>query len=79
MRSRAIKQCVEVASVSRPVADKGKGKGKEKEKPKAADRGNDKEPTSTYEYLDGSVHDISLREDILRGYERFKASTHVKV
>jgi hypothetical protein len=62
-------QCVEVAKV--PRVPHGKTKGKEKEKPKISDTGKDPS-TPPYDYLEGSVHDVALRQDVLRGYERFK-------
>ncbi|KAK7056380.1 hypothetical protein VNI00_002934 [Paramarasmius palmivorus] len=50
---------VELAKTPRaPV--KGKGKGKEKES------------VVVYDYSDASVHDLALKADIMRGYERFK-------
>lgn len=58
-------QCVEVARTPKSSGDKGKGKGKEKEKAKPSE-------LSGYEYHEASVHDLALRADILRGYERFK-------
>lgn len=50
--------------------DKAKNKGKEKEKEKGADV----REGLVYDYEDGSVQDGALREDIMRGYERFKVS-----
>jgi len=47
--------------------EKGKLKGKEREK----ERGKDKD-VPVYDYEDSSVHDGALKEDIMRGYERFK-------
>jgi len=47
--------------------EKGRLKGKEREK----ERGKDKD-VPVYDYEDGSVHDGALKEDIMRGYERFK-------
>ncbi|RDB15779.1 Vacuolar fusion protein CCZ1 [Hypsizygus marmoreus] len=63
---------VEVAKV--PRAPDEKGKGKVKEKPQATGKGKEKEtdPAPTYDYLEGSVHDLSLRADIMCAYERFK-------
>ena len=58
-----------MAKVSRTSQDKakakGKGKAKEKEKEKEGS-------VTIYDYYEGSVHDIALRQDILRGYEQFK-------
>ncbi|KAF4570082.1 hypothetical protein EYR36_009888 [Pleurotus pulmonarius] len=62
-----IHACVEVAKSTKPTP---KAKGKEKEKPKAQEKGKD--PPSLYEYDDSSVHDLALKADIQRGYERFK-------
>ncbi|KAF9499338.1 hypothetical protein BDN71DRAFT_1384028 [Pleurotus eryngii] len=62
-----IHACVEVAKSTKPTP---KAKGKEKDKPKAQEKGKD--PPSFYEYDDSSVHDLALKADIQRGYERFK-------
>ncbi|KDQ27067.1 hypothetical protein PLEOSDRAFT_1077815 [Pleurotus ostreatus PC15] len=62
-----IHACVEVAKSTKPTP---KAKGKEKDKPKAQEKGKD--PPSLYEYDDSSVHDLALKADIQRGYERFK-------
>jgi len=65
-------QCVEVAKVLRVPQDKAKGKAKAKEKPKTAP-GKESNPLKpTYDYHEGSVYDVALRQDLLRGYERFK-------
>ena len=50
--------------------EKGKLKGKEREKERD-ERGKDKD-VPVYDYEDSSVHDGALKEDIMRGYERFK-------
>ncbi|KAI0065547.1 hypothetical protein BV25DRAFT_1880490 [Artomyces pyxidatus] len=66
-----IHACLELAkSPSQAVPSRGKGKqrGKEKEKDKAKD--NEGDPG--YDYHDGSVHDMSVRAQLLRGYEEFK-------
>ncbi|THV05574.1 hypothetical protein K435DRAFT_773740 [Dendrothele bispora CBS 962.96] len=48
---------------------KSKVKGKEKEKMK----GKEKDQSGVvYDYSDASVHDVALRADIMRGYEKFK-------
>jgi hypothetical protein len=63
---------VEVAKVPQSKT-KGKEKGKEKEKPKISDTGKERDPSRPmYDYLEGSVHDVALRQDVSRGYERFK-------
>jgi hypothetical protein len=49
-------------------------KGKSKSKSKPTDKGKEKDTSAPYEYEDGSVHDIALHADILKGYERFKVS-----
>lgn len=73
-----VPQGIEVAKVPRVVQDKGRSKPKDKgkEKAKVPEKGKDKETETetgpVYDFLEGSVHDIALRQDILRGYERFK-------
>lgn len=57
---------MEVAKTPRPVASKAKGKGKAKDTASKQD--------VSFEWLDGSVRDIALRTQILRGYEQFKVS-----
>lgn len=55
-----------------PRASTNKGKGKiVKEKAKTE---KEKGSPVMYDNIEGSVHDVSLRQDLLRGYERFKAS-----
>lgn len=55
-----------MAKTPKTVVDKVKGKGKDKGKtPESA-------PAVQYDYQDSSVHDMALRADILKGYERFK-------
>ncbi|TFK39855.1 hypothetical protein BDQ12DRAFT_681350 [Crucibulum laeve] len=62
---------IEVAKVVRPAVAKAKGKGKEK--PKAPEKGKESNDIGPiYDYDDGSVHDIALRGDLLRAYEKFK-------
>ena len=67
-------QCYEVAKTPRPHHNKGKGapKGKSKGKEKETDQSS--RPTTIYDYLDGSIHDIALRTHFQRGYEEFKVS-----
>lgn len=69
-------QCVELAKSPRVVQDKGKSRSKGKEKAKGTDKEKDKSKDvregPVYDYEDGSVHDSALKEDIMRGYERFK-------
>lgn len=67
-------QCIELAKVPRVVYEKGKGKGKEKKgKLKGKEREKDKDKDEPgYDCEDSSVHDGALKEDIMRGYERFK-------
>ncbi|KAG6840668.1 hypothetical protein C0991_005216 [Blastosporella zonata] len=59
---------VEVAKVPRVPSKKAK------DKPKSSEKGKEKETDNTpvYDYQEGSVHDLALRADILRGYEQFK-------
>ncbi|KAG6908786.1 hypothetical protein DXG01_003315 [Tephrocybe rancida] len=63
---------VEVAKMPRTPPDKGKIKAKDK--PKANEKGKEKQLDNAplYDYQEGSVHDLALRADILRGYEQFK-------
>ena len=74
-------QCYEVAKTPRPRPNsKGKGtpKGKSKGKEKEADQTS--RPTTVYDYLDGSIHDIALRTHFQRGYEEFRVSfRHVSI
>ncbi|KXN92429.1 hypothetical protein AN958_07047 [Leucoagaricus sp. SymC.cos] len=51
---------------------KGKSKARAKGKEKEKDKGKDIHEGPVYDYEDGSVHDGALKEDIMRGYERFK-------
>ncbi|KAL0572275.1 hypothetical protein V5O48_009677 [Marasmius crinis-equi] len=56
-----IHAAVELAKTPRPATiTKGKGKVKQRES------------VVTYDYSDASVHDIALKADIMKGYERFK-------
>ncbi|KAG6850561.1 hypothetical protein H0H93_011760 [Arthromyces matolae] len=66
-----IHAAVEVAKGPR-ASDKGKGKSNSNEKGKGKGKDQENNNTSLYDYQEGSVHDISLRADILRGYEQFK-------
>lgn len=51
---------------------KTNSKGKEKGV-KSIIKGKDKESSITvYDYSDASVNDQALRDDLMRGYERFK-------
>ncbi|EDR14001.1 uncharacterized protein LACBIDRAFT_305341 [Laccaria bicolor S238N-H82] len=61
---------IELAKV--PQVTSSKSKGKSKAKP--LERGTEKEkgPGPTYDYDDGSVNDVAIREHVLRVYERFK-------
>ncbi|GLB43405.1 putative fungal domain of unknown function (DUF1712) [Lyophyllum shimeji] len=70
-----IHAAVEVAKV--PRAPPEKSKGKSREKPKSREKGKESVKESTesaplFDYQEGSVHDLALRADILRGYEQFK-------
>ncbi|KAI9458128.1 hypothetical protein BJY52DRAFT_1269847 [Lactarius psammicola] len=68
-----IHACIELAKTPRPVpANKGKSKDKGKSGAKAADKGKNGESSVVYDYHDGSVHDLALRAQVLRGYEEFK-------
>ena len=51
-----------------PSANKGKGKAVAK----AAYKGKNEESDVVYDYDEGSVHDVALRAQVLRGYEEFK-------
>jgi hypothetical protein len=55
-----------------PPTNKGKSKDKGKSGAKPADKGKNCESSVVYDYHDGSVHDLALRSQILRGYEEFK-------
>ncbi|KAH9978321.1 hypothetical protein BJV74DRAFT_859937 [Russula compacta] len=63
-----IHACIELAKTPRtPAASKGKAKAK------AADKGKNGEGNNVvYDYNEGSVHDLALRAQVLRGYEEFK-------
>jgi hypothetical protein len=39
---------------------------------KAANKGKNEESNVVYDYDEGSVHDVALRAQVLRGYEEFK-------
>ncbi|KAJ4473564.1 hypothetical protein J3R30DRAFT_3707450 [Lentinula aciculospora] len=61
---------VELAKTPRAPTTKAKGKEKGV---KSILKGKEKEPfIITYDYSDASVNDQALRDDILKGYERFK-------
>ncbi|KAH9933299.1 uncharacterized protein B0H18DRAFT_982932 [Fomitopsis serialis] len=62
-----IHACIELAKTPRSVPSKRKGKEKGKSK-------NDGSPAleQVYECHDSSVHDVSIRSHIMRGYEDFK-------
>ncbi len=57
------------------IQTKGKGKsndkGKNNIKGKEKGKGKEEDPL-VYDYEEGSVHDGALKEDLMRGYERFK-------
>lgn len=67
-----IHACVEVPKVPRAPQGKARGKTKEREKLKTPEIGKKDPSKPTYDYHEGSIHDVALRQDILRGYERFK-------
>ncbi|KAG6883567.1 hypothetical protein C0992_008446 [Termitomyces sp. T32_za158] len=67
-------QSVELAKVPRAQLDKGKGKAKNKSKLNGKGQDKDLEVGPLYDYQEGSVHDLALRADILRGYEQFKVN-----
>ncbi|KAI0272602.1 hypothetical protein BC834DRAFT_817474 [Gloeopeniophorella convolvens] len=68
-----IHACIELAKTPRPLPpSKGKSKDKGKTKAKETDKGRNGEAQIVYDYHDGSVHDLALRAQILRGYEEFK-------
>lgn len=67
-----LQKGIEVAKVPRVVQEKGKAKSKEKGKEKGKGKETEMQTGPVYDFLEGSVHDIALRQDILRGYERFK-------
>ncbi|OCH87382.1 hypothetical protein OBBRIDRAFT_796262 [Obba rivulosa] len=60
-----IHACIDLAKTPRPATVRGKGKGKDKPSTSKPD-------AISYDYHDASVHDIAIREHILRGYEHFK-------
>ncbi|KAJ3976427.1 hypothetical protein EV361DRAFT_295472 [Lentinula raphanica] len=63
---------VELAKALRTSTPASKSKGKESTVQSLL-KGKEKEPPiTTYDYSDASVNDHALRDDILRGYERFK-------
>ncbi|KAF7969685.1 hypothetical protein HWV62_26196 [Athelia sp. TMB] len=64
-----IHAAVELAKSPRPVANKGKGKQSSKDKDKAREKERE---LPAYEYHDGSVHDLALRNHMQHGYEKFK-------
>ncbi|KAG6902327.1 hypothetical protein C0995_001364 [Termitomyces sp. Mi166 len=61
---------VELAKVPRAPPKKGKAKNRSK----SNEKGKEKDPKNAplYDYQEGSVHDLALHTDILRGYEQFK-------
>lgn len=63
-----------MAKAPKPPQAKAKSRAKEKEKSKFPETGEKDPSQPTYDYHEGSIHDIALRQDILRGYERFKVS-----
>ena len=60
-------QCVELARSTLP-ATIGRSKGKSG----TIGRSKGKEPALVMDYEESSVDDIALRQDLLRGYEKFK-------
>ena len=62
-----------------PRAQPEKGKGKSKDKSKSNENGKEKGLNNAllFDYQEGSVHDLALRADILRGYEQFKVSNTI--
>ncbi|KAL0960240.1 hypothetical protein HGRIS_011872 [Hohenbuehelia grisea] len=62
-----IHACVELAKTPKPSRTPDKGKSKHTDKGKGSAQAQ-----VTYDYHDSSVHDLALREDMLRGYEKFK-------
>ncbi|KAJ7068862.1 hypothetical protein B0H15DRAFT_871867 [Mycena belliarum] len=55
---------IDVAKTPRPPpVDKAKGKGKEK---------SSTEAPVLYDYHESSVHDVAVKADLMRGYEKFK-------
>lgn len=58
------RQCVELAKSPRPALAKVKGKAVAKE---AAVK-----QELIYDYHDGSVNDLALKTQIMKGYEQFK-------
>ncbi|KAG6832673.1 hypothetical protein H0H87_000855 [Tephrocybe sp. NHM501043] len=63
---------VEVAKMPRAPPDKDKAKSKDRSKSNEKGKGKATETIPLYDYQEGSVHDLALRADILRGYEQFK-------
>ena len=55
---------MEVAKTLRPVVTKSKGKTKAKDAPT--------QPESSYDYHDGSIYDLALKTQIVRGYDQFR-------
>ncbi|KAH7870432.1 uncharacterized protein C8R40DRAFT_1126606 [Lentinula edodes] len=63
---------VELAKTPKVTMPKTNSKGKEKGVTSIL-KGKNKEPSITvYDYSDASVNDQALRDDLMRGYERFK-------
>ncbi|KAJ3557998.1 hypothetical protein NP233_g11597 [Leucocoprinus birnbaumii] len=70
-----IHACVELAKAPRVIQDKSRSKSKDKTRSKGKEKENDKDKAKdvpVYDYENGSVHDGALKEDIMRGYEKFK-------
>ncbi|KAG5649611.1 hypothetical protein H0H81_002856 [Sphagnurus paluster] len=64
---------VEVGKVPRLPVERGKGKSGSKSTEKGKEKERESpETTIVFDYQEGSVHDLALRADILRGYEQFK-------
>ncbi|KAH9941515.1 hypothetical protein B0H21DRAFT_780155 [Amylocystis lapponica] len=67
-----IHACFEVAKTPRSTQMKTKNKEKAKVKGKGKNKENVLPQEVTYDYHDGSIHDLALRAHILCGYEQFK-------
>ncbi|KAG5643791.1 hypothetical protein DXG03_009614 [Asterophora parasitica] len=70
---------IEVAKVRRSPVNRGKGKGRSRPPEKGREKEADKEVAPLSDHQEGSVHDLALRADILRAYEKFKEGLELQL
>jgi hypothetical protein len=71
-------QAVELARIPRVTKDKSKAKTKSQTKESVKDRNKTRgglDPEVGYDHVEGSVHDLAIRDELFRAYESFKVST----